>query len=388
MPFVAECTLCRQKVRLPDRSVGASVACPRCHSYFTAAPQHDVAPPAKRPEPPPPAQPAPIPVATAVTAASPEPAAQPAPEVHEAPLAELPDAPIPRLLIPMDMPRPRPPQTGVDPIGLGAIVVCAVALGCVWVFALCFLVIPLAVVGLLTGLVALGLGLLADQPRWVLATIGSATNVLVLGVALVFPSALGPTYLMSRARGEAEVVVPRAVLLGGQKLAAGAETGDWPDASRFAVQIKKVRIQVVRAEVRPLEIAQTPKKKFTKESYLVLRVRIHQPAGGAEFASDAWGQGNTAQERHQPVLTDDRGTIYKAPATNIGGEGGELTQQSHEFPLGITDATFLFNAPAPDVRYLHLEMPAAAWGGSGSVRFTIPRSMVQFELPKIGKEKS
>src|SRR5690348_167279 len=105
MPFVAECTLCRQKVRLPDRSVGASVACPRCRSYFTAAPQHEVIPAGKRPEPAQPAQPAPLPVATAVTTVqSVAPPVQPATETQEAPPAALPDAPPPRLLIPVDMP--------------------------------------------------------------------------------------------------------------------------------------------------------------------------------------------------------------------------------------------------------------------------------------------
>src|SRR5438105_11263374 len=41
MPFVAECILCGQKLRLPDRATGASVQCPRCKSYFTAAAEDD-----------------------------------------------------------------------------------------------------------------------------------------------------------------------------------------------------------------------------------------------------------------------------------------------------------------------------------------------------------
>lgn len=383
MPFVAECILCRQKVRLPDRSAGASVECPRCHSYFTAAPEHNVAPAAKRP------QPTPIPVATAAAVAQPAP--PPPAKGSDAPPTALPvpeaSAPAPRLLMPLAAPRPRPARHSFDPIGLAAIALCLAALACVWFYALCFLVIPLTVIGVLTGLVALVVGLLADRPRFVVASAGCIANVLVLGIALLAPSRLGPTYLLSRAREQAEVVVPRAVALAGKKVRAGEETAEWPDASRFAVQVKKVRIQVVDATVRQLEIAQTPKKKFTKERYLVLRLRVHQPAGGAEFASDAWGQEGTAQERRQPVVSDDRGNVLKAPATNIGGEAGELTQRSEAFPLGITDEVFVFDAPAPDVQWLHLEMPATAWGGTGTVRFTIPRSMLQFEPLKKGKEK-
>ncbi len=141
----------------------------------------------------------------------------------------------------------------------------------------------------------------------------------MLSIALLRPASLGPTYELSRVRGEVEAVVPRAVALPGKQAQPGDENAEWPDASRLAVQIKKVRIEVVSVVVRPLEIAQTPKKKLTKESYLVLRLRVHQPAGGAEFASDRWGAGGTAQQRYQPVLTDERGKVCQT-AADPGGE--------------------------------------------------------------------
>src|SRR5579871_4450795 len=47
MPFLAECILWHQKGRVPDRAAGASVQCPRCKSYFTAAPDDDLVPAAK-----------------------------------------------------------------------------------------------------------------------------------------------------------------------------------------------------------------------------------------------------------------------------------------------------------------------------------------------------
>jgi hypothetical protein len=380
MPFVAECILCRQKVRLPDRSFGASVQCPRCGSHFTAAPEHDVIPSARRNDPHPLAA-ANAPAATAIQPAPPQSPASTA----SAPAAATQSAP---LLIPLATARPGQPLRRIDPIGVGAMAVCIAALACVWFYALCALVIPLAVVGLVTGLVALAVGLLSDRPRYILASISCVANAAVLFAGLFYPSMLGPTFEMSRARSEGEIVIPRPVPLAGHKLAPGDENTEWPDASRLALQVKKVRIQIVGAVVRPLEIAQTPKKRVTKESYLVLRVRIHQPAGGAEFASDRWGQPGTAQERRQPVVTDNTGKVYKAPASNIGGEAGQLSQHSSEFPLGITDEVFVFDAPAPEVRYLRLEMSSTAWGGTGAIRFTIPRGMVQFEPSPMGKEKS
>src|SRR5438105_1226243 len=42
MPFVAECILCKHRVRVPDHALGASGRCPRCASYFTLAPADDI----------------------------------------------------------------------------------------------------------------------------------------------------------------------------------------------------------------------------------------------------------------------------------------------------------------------------------------------------------
>ncbi len=309
-----------------------------------------------------------------------------APAANGAPPPAPDDVPsVPRLLH-LPAPRSRVPQRKIDPIGIGAIAVSGLAGWCAMVAVLSIFVIPLAVAGLLTGLVGLAAGLLCEPPRYILATAGSVTNVALLIAAIAFPSLLGPTYQRSRERVEAEAFVPHAVALPGKKSAAPESTAEWPDAMTFSVQVKQTRIQVMSAEIRPLEIAQTPKKKFTKESYLVLRVRAHQPAGGAEFASDGWGQGGTAQERRQPTLTDETGKVYRAPPANLGGEEGG-SQRSQLFPLGITDEVYLFEAPGPSVVYLRLEIPAEPWGGSGAVRFTIPRAMFRAAMSPMATDK-
>jgi hypothetical protein len=131
---------------------------------------------------------------------------------------------------------------------------------------------------------------------------------------------------------------------------------------------------VVSATVRPIEIATHPKRKLSKESYLVLRVRAHQPAGGAEFAAASWGQSAAGKERPRPKLTDASGKVYNPPPPELAAEAGELTQKSDVFPLGITDDIYLFEAPPPGVE-LRLEVPAETWGGTGALRFAIPASM-------------
>jgi hypothetical protein len=92
------------------------------------------------------------------------------------------------------------------------------------------------------------------------------------------------------------------------------------------------------------------------------------------LAAASWGQ--SARDRPTPTLTDARGKTYNPPAVNLGGEGDGLSQKSEMFPLGIMDEVYLFDAPAAGVD-LRLEFPAAAWGGTGVLRFAIPASMVR-----------
>jgi hypothetical protein len=369
--------MCQQKVRLSDQSVGASVQCPRCGSYFTAVSEHGLiaATPALEPSPA---------IATAPRAIALD-ADRPGMEALDLP-GELPHA--------MPMPAPmRPRRSGsrrtVQRVGIAALLLSGAALGCVWVPALCVLVMPLAGAGLVIGLVALVLGLRLPRPRFALAVIASWLNAVILIGALFFPVLLGPTYQLARQRGEPEVVTPRVVPLPGTGLPSPEEANaEWPDAGRFALKVGSARLQVVSAAVRPVEIIVKGKKSYSKESYLVLRLRVHQPASGTELANESWSEPGTGQ-RPQPTLTDNNGNVCQAPSrSELGGEAGELTQKSAVFPFGVTDEVYVFDAPRPGAQYLRLEMPATPWGGTGAIRFTIGRAMWQNDLPQPGKEKS
>jgi hypothetical protein len=385
MPFVTECIMCRQKVRLADHAAGASVQCPRCGSYFTAAPDDNLFPAART-------------SGTAALAA--QTTALPPPVAHTAPAHLQPagaDGDPHRLLnmtpqpdaaaevgvpSPFDGPvRPKRTRPTVDPIGTAALLLGGLALLCAsfaWVmFWLTMLVLPLAIIGTLVGLAGVVVALMRPKPRYRMSSVGAVLSLAIVVIAILWPALLGPTYELSRGRSAAETVTLRAVPLPGKGATGTAVDPEWVDASRYSLQFKNVRIQIVAATIRPLEITAPPKKKLTKEKYLVVRVRAHQPRGTAEFVTAAWGAPGTANERPAPTLTNGAGKVYASPAAELGGEAAELTQKSDIFPLGITDEVYLFEAPAGDVESLRLEIPAATWAGSGVLRFTIPRALIR-----------
>jgi hypothetical protein len=375
MPFVAEGILCRQKIRLPDRAAGASVQCPRCGSHFTAAPPDELLPAVQRAE----SSTAKAHFSPATTHAESPPTMPAVLREEPAPTTNGPDRAVPAVVVP-ELPIIRETakrRAWIDPLGLGALATGGIAVACAYFYVLAILVIPLAGIGLAMGLLALGRGLLADRPTYVMATAASVLNMAVLLAGSLFPSILGPTYQLARARFVPEVAVPRVVPLAGKKSTPADGNVEWPDARRFSVQVKGARVEVVAATVRPIEVGTAANKKSTQESYLLLRVRTHQAADGAEFVSGAWHE--AAAPRPSPNVTDNTGRTYRQPPIDLSAEAGMLSQKPSAFPLGITDEVYVFEAPGLAVDWLRLEMPAAAWGGRGAVRFSIPREMLQIQ---------
>jgi hypothetical protein len=293
---------------------------------------------------------------------------------------------------PFDGPiRQRFQRPDIDPIGATALLVggvglfCASAWPCAWFTAL---VMPLAIVGALVGFVGAIVGCTLPKPRYRLAGAAAVLCVALLTIAILFPSLLGPSYHASRARAAPAPVAPHAVPLPGKAAPKGTIDPEWVDAGSFALQFKNIRVEIVSATVRPLEIASQPIKKFTKEKYLVIRVRAHQPRDSGEFAGKGWGAAGSANERPAPTLTDSAGKTYAPPAQAIGGEASELTQKSDTFPLGITDEIYLFADPPQNGDSLKFEIPAATFGGAGVLRFTIPAPMIRNDLDTSGMKKT
>jgi hypothetical protein len=58
-----------------------------------------------------------------------------------------------------------------------------------------------------------------------------------------------------------------------------------------------------------------------------------------------------------------------------------LARQVTHTPIPSADEVFVFQAPAADAKELRLEVPTAAYGGAGMLKFAIPRSMIRSAPP-------
>jgi hypothetical protein len=373
--FVAQCVFCNHKVQVPDDALGASGRCPKCANPFTLAPASDL-PPVKLPA---------FVRAAATRPAAPLPAAPPLPEaLLPAGRAVSPAAragaergeglPGPAALEIVKGPAgPPPPRRWVDPVGAVSLFLGGVALLSASVPPLCPFVPPVSALALLGALAGLARALVGGRFRLLVPAVAAVVAAGVLVAALRSPDLLGPTYALSRPHETPRPDAIQALPLAGGDTDANA---DWPDAGKTALVQGGLQVRVVAASVGRVEVLRGGRKKLSAAKYLVVRLRVQQVAGGGEFDPARGSPPPTREAAPRPVLTDDAGKVYP-PQDVLDSDAAADVRRSSVFPVAVVEQAFAFEPPPAAAKYLRLEVSAAAWGGSGTFRFTIPRALIQ-----------
>jgi hypothetical protein len=143
------------------------------------------------------------------------------------------------------------------------------------------------------------------------------------------------------------------------------------DASREAVQINKVQVQVAGASVE--------KANFGQQLRLKLRLTNK---GGANVVYNGWGI--AANGGFNPggalALKDNLGNPYQMIQAS-GPVEGQVRQTTLEPGKSVEDV-LLFQPPLPKIEFLELTLPGGNLGGGEPVVFRIPNAMLQRPDPK------
>jgi hypothetical protein len=150
-----------------------------------------------------------------------------------------------------------------------------------------------------------------------------------------------------------------------------ANTNEWVDASREAIQIGDVRVRIAGAAVEVLasdrkDPRAAPVKRF------VIRLRISN-AGTRRFVQYT---GWNAVAAIGPKLEEEQGKSWRAVPSS-GADSKKPTKISEIPPEKWVDDKLVFEAPAAGVGPLRLELPGSAIGTRENLRFQIPRAMVR-----------
>jgi hypothetical protein len=150
----------------------------------------------------------------------------------------------------------------------------------------------------------------------------------------------------------------------------------WIDASREAWKSGDVTVKVRAAAIgRAKLIDATKRVSDTQEDYLLLLVEIANRSTTRKIQYSSW---NLRGER--PRLTDNLKNPYLLQVAPGGGifEGQQRVKSI--YPEKTTEDLLVFERPVDKARSLRIQLPAAAFEGTGTGYIEIPMSMVKSDL--------
>jgi hypothetical protein len=332
MPFTTECPFCGHQCQAPDRALYGSGRCPKCSDFFTVVPVEGAPRPSLSAG-----------TVTAPQAASPtapaQPAAVPAPPPETASVPFRVPAPHPGRLAAPARP-PVLPDRGLDPVAVGSAALAVVAAVCWLAGAGVAWVVTPGVLAVVAGLAGL---LRAEGARLLLPAAGFLTATAVLLGVAVFGTRSGG--------GPGDGGDPgalRVVPLAGPGVPGAPTDPEWVDASRAALQLGTLRVQVVSAATTPGASASLA------VSVRVFRLGIGGGGGGAG----------------RPTLTDKNNKPYALRSEPVT-RGPDPRKPFAT--LDFADSVYQFDLPPAGADPYRFELPV----DGTPFRFTIPAAMVR-----------
>jgi hypothetical protein len=143
-----------------------------------------------------------------------------------------------------------------------------------------------------------------------------------------------------------------------------------------------LRVQIVGVSVDPAPGTTKSKAKPSQESSLLVRVRVtmaeQQSSGQSKPFNWIENRENKPFGRNNnpnPALIDSAAKTYAFRESKVF-DSVDGKRRANLFPVQTADEVFAFETPPEGWESLRLEVPAAAWGGAGVFRFTIPATML------------
>jgi hypothetical protein len=229
--------------------------------------------------------------------------------------------------------------------------------------------------------VGAGLGILGlikawkDEGRFLFPAVGLGACLMGLLLAVW----AGPAQPPPRAIDMDEDATRVAPLLGSTPTQQNVttQTSTWVNASKSAVVKGSVRVRVLDAVVGPVPVTNRGgEQRWLRERGLIVRLRLSNVgmAGPVQYLS--WA--SPAKPADGPALVDHLGQVY--PTRRFGPDWTVKGQASRAWlaPGKWADDVLVFAPPAVTVTFLHLSLPASAFGGKGTLQMELPRSMIVF----------
>lgn len=247
--------------------------------------------------------------------------------------------------------------------GAASLVLGTLAVFICWVPFLGLLGLPLSALGLLLGAVGLWIAFVRKGSGAGFAIAGTAISLLAAVVVIAVTYAILAT------------PVKMALAVASKQKARAKQ--DWTDA-RNAVQQGDLQVRVRKVSVGKVQLRGMFGRPIESEDErLIIELELTNKAPTRKAEYHTWSDQGLVLDRDDVTLKDNFGNRYTRIGSGLGYYPmGAVEGYESIYPhKSITDV-LMFEPPLDTIGYLRLELPANNFGGTGMLRFQIPKEMI------------
>jgi hypothetical protein len=177
------------------------------------------------------------------------------------------------------------------------------------------------------------------------------------------------------------IVCILAIFVGLSSAVEKAATGEW--IKSFIAKQDGVQVVVSSANINGVFLYGTPKgvgvwkdpSVFSEEDFLQIYVYVKNTNMTKKLDFISW-RGNSITASNGAKLTDNYTNNYKRIAMTADFDEKYSRLSTTIYPNEVFRDLLVFERPIPGVQWLHLELPATNYGGTGILRFEIPANKI------------
>jgi hypothetical protein len=254
---------------------------------------------------------------------------------------------------------PKPPSAkdirvevkrGISPLGIAALVLGILSCLFCWIPLLGLLALPIAFIGLLLAIAGIVIASINKNTGFRFPISGGIVCILSAFIALVV------TARFSNSSGAIEK----------WSKSLSVKQGD------IVVAVEKVEISIGHIHLDAQEGRFIRDDDFFAVYLAITNTSSTQKADFQSWRAASFGLGNNSAQ-----LADNNGNIYKLLNTTPTKENGDTYPENVSiYPQKEQDDVVFFELPVEKIEWLHLELPAGNFGGSGMLRIEIPMKRI------------
>ncbi len=260
-------------------------------------------------------------------------------------------------------------KRGVSPLGIASLVLGIMACVICWIPFLGLFAIPVALIGLVLAFIGVVIAAMNKKTDFVFSISGGIVCILSVCIALVTTGTVAKLYSDSKRTNQTPVATSGASV---------PSNSEW--SKNLTVKQGDIQIEISGIEIYPLWINAANDLSvypYSKENYLQFQIKVKNIGLTKKIDFQTW-RGTVFKGNNAAILKDNNGNQYKQIAVSP-----DFTRTHREettlYPTDSFADVLVFEKPVPNIKWLHLELSAENFGGTGMLRFEIPASKSDIE---------